>query len=1083
MTISETAVKKPTTTLLIFLVLIALGIYCTLKLPMDMFPNMEIPYMLVMTSYPNAGPEEVEQSVTRIMESSLSGLSGLKSLKSQSSAGQSLIILELDYGANLDSAANEIRDKIDLVRAYLPTNAEAPVTIRADPSMIPMMTLALKGKRTPEELRDYAENIVQPRLEQIDGVASANISGGREKSINVDIPRDRLEAYGLSISTVAQMIGAQNVQSSGGTITSGQTNYSIKTNGKYTSIDDLKNTVISYKAAESNGMSAPEIRTIRLRDVADIYEGYKTETSLAYLDGEQCVILNVTKQSGKNSVTAAKAIRSALGAIKKELPSDVDIIETSNTTDIIEQTIAEVVKSVVQGALLAVIVLFVFLRSFKSTIIIGLAIPISVFITLFLMYFMGITLNMISLGGLLLGIGMLVDNSIVVLENIFSYTQKGSKPTVAAVMGSREMIMSITASTLTSVCIFLPMLMFKKQLGIMGQFFNDLAYTIIFSLLCSLIVAIALVPVLTSKYLKIENVAAGRRKGIGYGISNLFDALFRHLEKAYSRGVAFVIRFRYICIALVFLLLIGSFLSVKVLGFIFMPESASSTVSVQFELPKGTTLGVTDATVREFEATVMPDLKGIKYTSISVGGSSMLSSGAETNTGTITFSIYPEDERQPDWDSEQTLKAKLRKYFNRYPGTKITFQSNNMSMSSGGISIGVRSNDLELLRSTSAQIVKVLNDKGSEYVTEVTSDQEEGLPQVEIFVDRDRMYEMGLNIYNVGSEIAAAINGTTASRYTKNGDDIDVVVRLSEQDKNKLSDLDQIFAMNNSGVRVPLSSFSHYVQDTAPVTINRENQSRIIHITVKPVSGLSLDVVQAGVQKIIDDNIPKNEAVTLSFSGDYEDMVEAVVNFGAIIIMAAVLVFVVMASQFESFLDPFIILATIPLSLIGVIAIYFLAGQQLSIITVMGILVLVGTIVNNGIVLVDYTNLLRKRGLELREACVEAARSRLRPILMSTLTTVISLAPMAFFPGEGSTSMQPISLTVFGGMSFGSLMTLFIMPAIYFIVNNRRLKKAERKRQKAEKKRREQEARESVFSDSEMQKPIVISNQKEAAHV
>ena len=387
MTFSEKCVNKPVTTLLIFIVVIALGVFCTFNLPVDMYPDMDLPYMIVYTNYSNAGPEEIEQSVTRILESSLSGLSGLKKLQSRSSTGISMVILEFDYGTNLDNAANEIRDKIDLVRSYLPDDADSPITIKLDPSMMPIMVLSMKGNRTPEELRDYAEDVVQPRLEQLDGIASANIMGGREASINVDIPRDRLEAYGLSISQVAQMIGAQNIQSSGGTITSGDMNYTIKTSGKYQSIEDLKNTVISYKASTYGLSAGMELKTVLLRDVADVYEGYKDESSLASVDGESCVVLTVQKQSGKNSVTAAKNARREIPKILEVLPSDIDILEIYNTTDIIEQTINEVVNSVIVGALLAIAVLFIFLRSFKSTIIIGLSIPISVMVTLFLMYF------------------------------------------------------------------------------------------------------------------------------------------------------------------------------------------------------------------------------------------------------------------------------------------------------------------------------------------------------------------------------------------------------------------------------------------------------------------------------------------------------------------------------------------------------------------------------------------------------------------------------------------------------------------------------------------------------------------------
>ena len=1051
MTLSERCVRKPVTTLLVFITLIALGIYCVFSLPVDMYPDMDIPYILVYTNYSNAGPEEIEQSLTRTLESSLSGVSGLKKLQSQSSTGISLVILEFEYGTNLDAATGEIRDKIDLVRSYLPTDADSPVIMKMDPSMMPIMVMALKGNRTPEELRKYAEDVVQPRFEQLDGIASASIMGGREKSVNVDIPRDRLEAYGLSISSVAQMIGAQNVQSSGGQITSGDTNYTIKTSGKYQSIDDLKNTVITYKPSTYGVTGGAELKTVRLRDIADVYEGYKDEESLASVDDESCVILMITKQSGKNSVTAAENARKAVPDILANLPGDVSLVEVYNTTDIIKQTINEVVNSVVVGALLAVAVLFIFLRSFKTTIIVGLAIPISVFITLFLMYLKGITINMISMAGLLLGIGMLVDNSIVILENIYSYRQRDAKPTVAAILGSQEMISSITSSTLTSVCIFLPMIMFRSKLGVMGQIFDSLAWTIIFSLMCSLLVALTLVPVLCSSYMRIDKIDEAKQRGLSGKINRMFTHFFNSMDNGYAKGVRFVLHHKKTFLAALILLLFASFGTIKFVGFIFMPEAGSNMVEVDMELPKGTTLEVTNEHAEELIQMAMQELKGVKYSAIMTGGSGLMGRNG-VNSTRVVFSLYEEKDRQPGYDSEKSAKEKLRKYFDMFPGAKLTFGTNMNNATSGGLSIDIKSDDLDLVRQTASQVEQLLRTQAKDLVTEIESDQEDGLPQAEIIVDRQKMYELGLNVYGVGSEINGAINGTTASRYTDKGSDIDVIVRLAKKDKTKLEDLDMISVVNSQGLRVPLSSFAHYEQSLAPVTIYRENQSRIIHVTAKPVTGKSLDVVQSGLKKLIDDNIPIDENVRITFSGDYKDMMEAVMNFGAIILMAAVLVFVVMASQFESLRDPFIVIFTIPLSFIGVMAIYAITKNQLSIVTVMGLLVLVGTIVNNGIVLVDYTNLLRKRGMELEEACVEAARNRLRPILMSTLTTVISLAPMAFFPGEGSASMQPISLTVFGGMTFGSLMTLFIMPSIYFIFNNAKQRRAAKKARRLAKK-------------------------------
>ncbi len=1043
MTFSEKCVNKPVTTILIFILAIVMGIFCTTQLSVDMYPEMDLPYMLVYTSYDGAGPEEVEQSLTSTLESSLSGVSGLKKMQSRSMGGISLVILEFNYGTNLDAAGGDVRDKIDLVRNYLPTDADSPITIKMDPSMMPIMTLALRGSRTPEELRTLAEDSIKAKLEQIDGVASANISGGREKSINVDIPRDRLEAYGLTISSVSQMIGAQNIQSSGGTITSGDMNYTIKNDGKFKSLDDLKNTVISYKVG---GDSA--LRSIRLRDIADVYEGYKDESTYAYLDGKPCVMLNLQKQSGKNSVATAKRIRQTLLKMKSELPSDVEVIETSNTVDIISQTIGEVVKSVVLGALLAVAVLFVFLRSLKSTLIVGASIPISVMITLFCMYLNNITINMISMAGLLLGIGMLVDNSIVVLENIYSYIERDTKPKVAAILGSQEMVSSITGSTLTSVCIFLPMLLFKSKLGLMGQMFNDIAWTIIFSLMSSLVVAMALVPVLCSVLVKKQK--SKKDSGISYGINRAFNNFFDSLDEKYAAGVTAVLHHRWLAIGIVVTLLGFSFVAIKFVGFIFMPESAANSVSVEFTLAQGTKLSITEETMREFEAMALNDLVGVKYTTVSVGGTSMISSSSETNTGKVTFTLYKPSERQKGYDNEKSAKEKLRKYFTMFPGAELAFSANaNSASSSSGVSIDIKSDDLKKVMAASNAVEDLLKTKLTDWVTEVSTDLEDGLPQANIVFDRERMQEFGLNVYSVGSEIAGVISGTTASRYTKDGDDINVIVRIAEKDRSKLSDLDSISLISSSGVRVPLSSFAHYEESTSPVTIYRENQARILHVKAKPVSGLSLGDVQAAVEKAISENIMVEEGVIIGYSGDMADMKEAVVNFGMVIILAAFLVFIVMASQFESILDPFIVIFTIPLSFIGVIFIYMISGNQLNVVSIIGMLVLVGTIVNNGIVLVDYTNLLRKRGYNLEEACIQAARNRLRPILMSTLTTVISLAPMAFFPGEGSQSMQPISLTVFGGMTFGSLMTLFLMPSIYFIFNLRRLKK-EAKRAKKE---------------------------------
>lgn len=1072
MSLSKLAVSKPTTVLILFIILTALGIYSTFDLPLDLLPDMELPYIAISVSYTNAGPEEVERSVTRTLESAVSSVTGLKQMQTMSSLGSSLILLELNYGTNLDEATNELRDKLDLVKGYLPEDASTPLIFKMDPSMMPIMQYVVRGNRTPEELFQYTEDIIQPRLEQIDGVASVSIGGGREKAIIVDIPRDRLEAYSLTLTQIAQMIGAQNIQGSGGSISENDTTYTITTSGEYSSLDDIRNTVIAYKSSGGSGygaMAVPQVNKVLLRDIADVYEGYKDVSSLAYVDGVPCVILSIQKQSGKNSVQTAKAVRKQVETIIPLLPADVQLVEAMNTTDIIELSINNILSSVILGALYAVIVLFIFLRSIKSTIIIGLTIPISLVITLGVMKFAGFSLNMMTLAGLSLGVGMLVDNSIVILENIYSYRAKGAKPTVAAVLGSQEMVMAITASTLTTVCVFLPLVMYSNELGMVGQIFSGLTFTVVFSLMCSLLVAIVLVPVLASKYLKIEDIVHRSQSGFWGSLNNFATRMFDKLDNGYAKCVRWFLHHKTLLITVILVLLIASIAMIPVIGFIFMPEQAATTVSVSLEMPKGTRLEVTDQIIRQLETLALEKLKGVKSTTVSVGGSAMMGlGGATTNTATLSITLYPLNERQQDWDSDETAKQKIRPLFSMFPSAVFSFGGSSMaSLTGSDVDIIIKSNSMEQLTKAAEDIMSALSKNGSDLITEITSSMEDGLPQVNVVIDRNRLQDLGLNIYSVSNEIKANVNGTTASRFRNDGNETDIIVQLDSEDRSRLLDLEQIFVTNSMGQRIPLSSFATYHEGNSPVTIIREDQMRTLHVTAKKLDWReSSDVVQNRVEDIIRENVVLGDDVRISYGGSSESLNEALGQFAVIIIMAIILVFAVMASQFESFLDPFIVIFTIPLSVIGIVTVYLLMGSPLNIITAVGVLVLVGIVVNNGIVLVDYTNLLRKRGFNLEEACVQAAKNRLRPILMTTLTTVLGLLPMAFSSGEGSEMTQPIGQTVLGGLTFSTMMTLFLMPVLYYIFNRFRQKKAEkkalRKQKRAEKK--ELKAKKSLSS-------------------
>ncbi|MDR3148098.1 MAG: efflux RND transporter permease subunit [Treponema sp.] len=1031
MSFTKLVVSRPTTIFIVFALLIMLGVFAFVNLPIDLMPEISPPYLVVYATYAGAGPEEVERSVTRVLEGALSSVSSLEKVTSTSSKDSSMVMMEFTYGTDLIDASNSIRDSLERVRNVLPSGADTPTIFRFDPAMLPIMSFMVTGNRSPEELREIAESTIVPRFEQVPGVATVSLSGGRQKIIRVDVPQNRLEAYGLTISDIQRGLAVNNQQVSAGTIIDRDTAFLLMTQGEYTSLDQINNTVIAYKGggASAAGVEAP--KAIRLRDIADIYEGYRDETSVVYVNGQTAVMLQVQKQSGKNSVQTAKDLRSRLTKIAAEVPMDIKITELSNTTDIIENSISQVGSSAFMGMVLAIIILFVFLRSIKPTLIIGISIPVSIVVTLMLMYFAKLTLNIMTLAGLVLGVGMLVDNSIVILENIYHYREKGAKLATASVIGTQEMIVAIVASTLTTICVFAPLVMFQGLLEIAGEMFAGLAFTVVISLASSLFVAIFLVPVLASHYLPLVTRKQKPLRGFLGPIDRAFERFFDGLGNAYRRAVDWVLRHKFLTVSVMLLLFVGSILMIGVIGWIFMPAQEADNVTVNITLPLGTPLEETESTLYRIQSIVEQKISGYSQLVLRAGGGGMLSSGG-TNTGSLEIRLLPYEQRIMSADE---ITAVIRGHVNEFPGAVFSF-GGAISLGSGNaVDIVLHVDDMAKGKTLAERIVTLLEEKVPE-VTEPRIDLQDGLPQIEIQLDRERIYALGLTTMTIGSEIRAAVDGVVATRYKSEGHDYDVLLCLMREDRSTLPSLDHIFVNSQlTGGRVPLSSFASYVESTGPMSINRENQSRTIHITGGSAPGVTSNAVDQKVRSLIAQEIPQDDEVIIEFAGDNAEMVDLFVKFLLIVVVAIALVFGIMASLFESFRDPFIILFTIPLSLIGIVIIYFITNDVFNIITAVGLLVLVGVIVNNGIVLVDYTNTLRKRGLSLHDACVEAAGNRLRPILMTTLTTVLGLVPMAFFPGEGSEFVAPIGKTVLGGLSFGTLMTLFLMPAIYYIFN------------------------------------------------
>ncbi|MCK4797822.1 MAG: efflux RND transporter permease subunit, partial [Spirochaetes bacterium] len=714
MSVSKLAVNKPTTVIIIFILLLGLGIYASFDLPIDMFPEINPPVLLLFTNYEGTGPEEIEKTITRPLETVLSNVGNIDEIISTSSEGSSQIIIHFTWGTDMAEAANDVRDKLEFIKEYLPEDAQPPMIFKFDPSMMPIMYLALRGNRAPEELRELGENIVLPRLEQVEGVSMANISGGRERLIRVEISQNRLQAYNLTLTQIANMLRGQNVQISAGSITEGNKNYLIRTSGEYQNIKEIKNTVIAYKGGNQIPQMNIDAQThvIRLRDIANVYDGLKKEQEVTYVNEIPSVQVIVQKQSGTNSVKTADNVHKRLKEIKKELPQNISLEVVYDNTKMIRSSLSQVSGTAITGAILAIIILFLFLRSFKTVIIIGLSIPISVIITLLLMYFFGFTLNIMTLAGLALGIGMLVDNSIVILENIYRYREKGAKLTASAILGSQEMINAIVASTLTTICVFAPVAMFKSQLGMYGELFSGLAFTVVFSLGSSLFVAIFLIPVLASKYLPLRSKIETNLTGFMKIFDDVMNGLLTRLDNLYKNSLRFVLKHRLITILIISGIFIISIFFIKFVGFQLMPQSDEDFVNLEVELPIGTKLDITKNIVLQMEQIVKKNIKSYKNIIITAGERGFFGflGAINSHKGSVLIILHDKLNRRSETSIE--IKEKLRKHFTDFPSVKFSFGGGmRMGRSTSPIDILIKSNDLERANNVAKKIKKIIEDE------------------------------------------------------------------------------------------------------------------------------------------------------------------------------------------------------------------------------------------------------------------------------------------------------------------------------------------------------------------------------------
>ncbi|WP_245523738.1 efflux RND transporter permease subunit [Treponema brennaborense] len=994
MSISELSVRKPVTVAMLYLLACVVACVFIPRLGVALYPSTTMPMISISTTYSNVGPEEIDTNVTDVIENRLSRISGIKSISSVSQTGSSRVMLEFGYDKDLDEAYDDINAALSNISNQLPDNCGTPSIMKFDMSSMPIMRLAVEGDLALNELKTIAEDTVQPLLERVDGVASAEVMGGAAKEIHVDVSRNRLEAYGITISQIASALSARNVQISSGSITQDGTDYEIVTDEYYASLDDIRNTIITTTDAAS----------VRIDDVAEVFETYDKDSRSVYINGMPGLYISISNESGTNASSISKGVHEMLETVNEQLPKGVSVRILSDDTTLIDSTMQQVYSSAVQGAILAMLIIFLFLRSVKSSVIIGLSIPISFVLTLMVMAFMDLTVNLMTMSGLILGMGMTVDSSIVILENIELRRQKGEKSAIAAILGSRNMMTAIFASTMTTLCVFLPMLIYQAELEMLGQMFKEMVITVCVSLIASLIVSVTLVPALCGSILKLDTRMQKPLKNKFFIKADaVMEKALKSLENAYCGVLRFCLNNRFLVLTLVGIMLIVSVMQFASMGVNLTPSSsADDQVNISITMPIGTNNKVVEQYLFDFQDIILQEI-GDSYETI------VLNTGT-SNSGSIQINL-PELANQTMNPTQ--IKAKLRPYMNQWSDATVSFSSGRgPGGSSSAIDIELISNDTSAVADTADKIIDLLKESVPE-LTDVESDIESGSPRYRITINTDAAAAAGVSVTSIAQVMKTAISGSTATTFHSNGTDVDVIVAMQESDMQSPSDIGALTVSTQNGL-LPLDNFITYAESRAPQKIQREDGERINHVTASLADGATATEVQSRVERLISENIVLPETVELSYGGDARDIAKFGGAFAIVIALAVFLVFVVMAAQFESLVDPLIIFISIPLLLIGVVGIYKLTGSSLSMYSYVGIVALAGIVVNNGIVLVDFTNQLVREKMPVREACLAAGRNRLRPILMTTLTTVLGMTPMAFFPGEGAESMQPICLTIVG---------------------------------------------------------------------
>jgi len=1009
--LANVSIRRPVATAMFYLVIITIGIVSFRYLPVDLLPEIDFPRLTVYVDYPNVGPEEMETIITDPLENALSGVPNMERMTSRSEEGRSRVSLEFGRGTDLSEAANDVRASLDRLRDDLPTEAEPPGIWKFDPNSQEIIDLSITSTRDLQQLTQILETEIAQRFEQIPGVGAINIGGGVYREVQVRLRRDRLKAADLTAQEVQQAISRENVQLPGGNVKEGVSDLYVRTLGEYESVDQIANTVITTRAGNP----------IRVRDVAEVIDGYEDVDDLAELNGVPVVRMGIQKQSGANTVSVAEDIRAEVARVNADR-RDVELTVIADQSQFIQQSISSVQTAAFWGGLLAILVLYLFLRNVSTTGIIALSIPISVIATFGLLYFAGLTLNQMTFGGLALGIGLIVDNSIVVLENIVRQREEqGKSLKEAASVGTREVAGAIVASTLTTSVIFLPVVFMRTT---SGQLFQTLALVVVFALACSLLVALTLVPMLSSQFLSVKPDTEQTKK------KSWFERRFQQFESWYVGRLDGALEHRRTVFGVAGALVVGALLLWPLISVELAPQTDTDEIDVEMEMARGINLAVAKTYLDELEAIVLPLLPESELETVAteVRGD---------GDAEVEIRLKPASERTMD---PQVLAARIREATaGQIPGADIRVQAQSglwilrRIFSSGGgtedVEIQLRGYDLDRARQL-AQEVKRRAER-TEGIVGVRIGQREGRPEQNLRFNRERISNLGLTVEGVARAVQTSVGGSRAGYFREGGEQFPITVRLRPEDRLTAQDLGNISVKTPEGQTIPVSTLIREDEGRGPTQIRHINGQRVTYITANLAEGVALGDGVESLRAALSD-MPVPDGFSVVFGGAYQEQQESQRDFLIAILMALALVYMVMAGQFERFLDPLVVMASVPLALIGVVPTLLLTGTTLNVQSIMGLVMLIGIVVNNAIVLVDYINLKRREeGLPVREAVMSAARLRLRPILMTTLTTVLGLLPLALGWGVGANLQAALARVVIGGLTASTLITLVLIPAVY----------------------------------------------------